>query len=91
MPVPMWQIVIPLLALAVLGYTIYRNVIPYPDSDQPAYWFPIVAGGWIALCVIVVVLAGGAAARVGRALTAEEGFMTDRATPGATTSETTHA
>ena len=26
MPVPMWQVIIPIIALVVLGYTIYRNV-----------------------------------------------------------------
>lgn len=82
MPVPMWQAVIPIAALGVLGYTIYRNVIPYPDSGQPAYWFPIVAGGWILLCIVVVTVAGGPAARVGEALAAEEGFMTERRTLG---------
>ena len=30
-----WEIVIPLLALVVLGYTIYRNVVPYP-TGRPA-------------------------------------------------------
>lgn len=78
MAVPMWQVIIPILGLGVLGYTIYRNVIPYPASGQPAYWFPIVAGGWIALCIVAVALSSGAAARLGHALTAEEGFMTDR-------------
>ena len=34
--VPMWQIVIPLLALVVLGYTLYRNVIPYPPTGAAA-------------------------------------------------------
>ena len=29
---PTWQIVIPILALVVLGYTLYRNVIPYPTE-----------------------------------------------------------
>ena len=32
MPVPTWQIVVPIAALVVLGYTLYRNVVPYPDS-----------------------------------------------------------
>ena len=48
MPVPTWEIVIPLLALVVLGYTLYRNVFPYPTAG-PAQWFPVVAFGWIAL------------------------------------------
>ncbi len=78
MAVPMWQVVIPVAALALLGYTIYRNVIPYPKSGPP-HWFPIVGAGWIALCTLVVLLAGGAAARLGASLAAEEGFATERA------------
>src|SRR4051794_12841767 len=42
MRVPMWEVVIPLAALVMLGYTIWRNVIPYPDA-APAKWFPVVA------------------------------------------------
>ncbi|MEP7091003.1 MAG: APC family permease [Nocardioidaceae bacterium] len=59
--VPQWQVVIPVLALLVLGYTIYRNVIPYP-TEGPARWFPVVAFGWLAL-VTVLALAFPAAAR----------------------------
>jgi amino acid transporter len=84
LPVPMWQIIIPLAALVVLGYTIYRNVWPYPamhgdgGAANPAFWFPIVAGGWLALCLLLVLMFGGAARKLGRSLAAEEGFMTDR-------------
>jgi hypothetical protein len=53
-------------------------VIPYPPSGQPAYWFPIVAGGWIALCVVLVLALPGPASVLGRRLAAEEGFMTER-------------
>ena len=47
--VPMWQIVIPIAAIVVLGYTLYRNVYPYPSGD--GYWFPIVGGAWLALVI----------------------------------------
>ena len=80
MTVPGWQIVFPLAALVVLGYTIYRNVLPYPKSGPP-HWFPIVAGGWILLCALVVVVARNAADRLGRSLAADEGFATERAAP----------
>ncbi len=73
MTVPMWQIVIPIAALVVLGYTIYRNVIPYP-TEGPPRWFPIVAGGWLLLAVIVVVAAPQLARRIGANLTAAEGI-----------------
>ena len=83
MPVPGWQIIVPIAALVVLGYTIYRNVWPYPPmhnpdgSQNPAYWFPIVAGGWLALCVLLVIVFGGAARRVGQRLAADEGLATE--------------
>ena len=52
MAVPKWEVVIPLAALVMLGYTIYRNVIPYPDA-APAQWFPVVAFGWLILVAVV--------------------------------------
>jgi amino acid transporter len=78
--VPQWEIVIPLAALVVLGYTLYRNVIPYPESG-PAQWFPVIAGGWIVLAVIAVLVAPGAARRLGERLAADEGFRTDTDRP----------
>jgi len=68
MRVPMWEIVIPLAGLVMLGYTIYRNVIPYPTSG-PAQWFPIVAFGWVILVAIVMLLSPGLAERLSRQLT----------------------
>ena len=38
MPVPMWQVMMPIAGLVVLGYTLYRNVIPYPTGA--AEWCP---------------------------------------------------
>ena len=84
MVVPAWQIIIPIAALIVLGYTIYRNVWPYPamhnpdGSENPAYWFPIVSGGWIALCILLVIVFGAASRRLGQRLTADEGFATEQ-------------
>ena len=73
MAVPMWQVVIPLAALALLGYTLYRNVIPYPSSG-PGHWFPIVAGGWLLAAIVAVLLAPATARRLGGRLTASEGL-----------------
>jgi amino acid transporter len=75
--VPQWEIVIPLAALVLLGYTLYRNVFPYPDSG-PARWFPVVAGGWILLSVIAVIAAPATARRLGERLAADEGFRTEQ-------------
>jgi amino acid transporter len=73
LPVPMWQIIVPILALVVLGYTLYRNVIPYPPSG-PARWFPVVAGIWLVAALVTVLVAPGFARRLGAALTAREGI-----------------
>jgi amino acid transporter len=73
LPVPMWQAVVPLLALVVLGYTLYRNVIPYPPSG-PGRWFPVVSGGWLVVALVAVIVAPGFARRLGAALTASEGI-----------------
>jgi len=71
--VPMWQVVVPAAALVVLGYTIFRNVAPYPAyTDGPAFWFPIVAGGWLVAGLVAVLAAPALAQRAGAALTAAE-------------------
>jgi amino acid transporter len=70
--VPMWQVIIPIAGIVVLGYTIYRNVYPYPAGD--GHWFPIVAGAWLAAAVIGVLLAPRTARRLGAALMSREGI-----------------
>jgi len=70
--VPMWQIVIPIAGLIVLGYTLYRNVIPYPTGD--GRWFPITAGVWLAAAIVAVMVAPRTARKLGAALAAREGI-----------------
>jgi len=67
MAVPMWEVVIPLAALVMLGYTMWRNVIPYPD-ENPARWFPIVAFGWVLLVAVVMIASPGLARRLSLSL-----------------------
>jgi amino acid transporter len=74
--VPMWQIVIPIAAVIVLGYTLWRNVIPYPTQD--ARWYPIVAGVWLLAAIVAVVVAPRTADRLGQALTAREGIAAEQ-------------
>ncbi|MEO6956404.1 MAG: APC family permease [Antricoccus sp.] len=91
MTVPSWQIVIPILTLIVLGYTLYRNVIPWPEGA--AQWLPIVAFGWLILVTIVVFAVPSLAKRLTRGLAAadhsaiidndsgpmtDEGFMSEK-------------
>lgn len=77
MPVPQWQIVIPLAAIVVLGYTIYRNIIPWPPAGV-ARNLPLTAGAWIVLSVLAVLAFPAAARKLGQRLAAEEGFATER-------------
>jgi amino acid transporter len=70
--VPMWQIIIPIAGLVVLGYTLYRNVIPYPTGDGA--WFPITSGVWLAVAIVAVIVAPRTARKLGAALAAREGI-----------------
>lgn len=70
--VPAWQIIIPAAGLVVLGYTLYRNVWPYPTGD--GRWFPITAGVWLVAAIVAVVAAPGTARKLGAALAAREGI-----------------
>jgi amino acid transporter len=72
LPVPMWQIIVPIAGLVVLGYTLYRNVWPWPAGS--AAWIPSVAGIWLVVAVIVVIFAAGTARKLGAALAAREGI-----------------
>jgi amino acid transporter len=78
--VPTWQIVIPLGALIVVGYTLYRNVWPYPamhgaaGATNPSFYLPIVCFIWIVLAVVLVIARPALARRAGERLTAEEGL-----------------
>ncbi|MGH3357341.1 MAG: APC family permease [Nocardioidaceae bacterium] len=67
MDVRRWEIVIPLLALVMLGYTMFRNVWPYPETGAER-WFPIVSFGWLALVAVVVIAFPGLARRLSAGL-----------------------
>jgi amino acid transporter len=70
--VPMWQIIVPVAGLVVLGYTLYRNVWPYPTGD--GRWFPIAGGVWLAVAIVAVIAAPRTARKLGAALAAREGI-----------------
>jgi amino acid transporter len=73
LPVPMWQVIVPIASLVVLGYTLYRNVYPYPTGT--ASWFPITSGIWLGVVIIAVIFAPGTARKLGAALAAREGIV----------------
>ena len=65
-----WQFVVPLVALVLLGYTLYANVWPVPPA--PVRYFPYIVAAWIVLAVVIAVALPGLSAKVGRSF-AEEG------------------
>ncbi len=71
-----WELIIPVAGIVVLGYTLYRNVIPYP-TEGAARWLPIVAALWLLLALLGVLAAPGLASRLGRKITEAEGLASD--------------
>jgi amino acid transporter len=65
---PLWEIVIPILAIVFVVYTIYKNVA---GTSPPYDRFPWIVLAWLALGGLIVVLAPGVARRIGEALTRE--------------------
>jgi len=59
------------LALIVIGYTLLRNVYPYP-TDATA-WYPIIAALWVA-GIFLTFVRNAATRRAGKRLMAEEGL-----------------
>jgi amino acid transporter len=50
---PRWEIVIPVLAVAFIGYVLYKNLVPAPASPYDV--FPYVAAAWLVLGAVLVV------------------------------------
>ncbi len=57
------EVVIPVLALGLIAYTLFRNVTPYPEGVAGLY--PALSAAWIVLGVLVVLLRPGAARHAG--------------------------
>jgi amino acid transporter len=69
-----WEVVVPIAGLIVLGYTLYRNVIPLPEGRNLIA--PVVAAVWLLAGLGFVLAAPRVARRAGEALTADEGLTT---------------
>jgi hypothetical protein len=67
-----WEVAIPVLGLALLGYTLYRNVIPWPSGS--ALWGPGLAIAVLAMVVMVVAARPSAAREAGAKLLRQQGF-----------------
>jgi amino acid transporter len=68
---PLWEIVIPLIGIAFVIYTIYRNVhgVPFPYDK-----FPFWVAGWLVVGLAFILLAPKLARRIGEALTRDAGL-----------------
>ncbi|GAA5140570.1 APC family permease [Pseudonocardia adelaidensis] len=67
-----WEIVVPALALVLLGYTLLRNVVPYPEGAAGIY--PAISAAWVLLGIVLVIVRPGASRRAGQLLTSSEGL-----------------
>ncbi|WP_375387977.1 APC family permease [uncultured Amnibacterium sp.] len=47
---PRWQIVVPILAIVLLGYTLYRNAV---GLEAPYSWFPYLVGVWLVIGIAI--------------------------------------
>jgi len=65
-----WEVVVPFLALVVLGYTLFRNVYPF----SAAGWYPIIATLWVIVGIVITFVRNAATQRAGEKLMAEEGL-----------------
>jgi amino acid transporter len=69
--VPVFEAIVPVAGIIVLGYTIYRSVWPFPVGA--ARWEPILAGVWLLIGVIGVFAAPSFSRRLGENLMTDEG------------------
>ncbi len=74
-----WEIVVPFLALVVIGYTLFRNVYPYPT--EAAKWYPIIAALWVVAGILITFVRYAATQRAGERFMAEEGLAAGTGPP----------
>lgn len=67
-----WEVIVPFLALVVIGYTLFRNVYPYPSGALK--WYPIIAAVWVVVGVLITFVRYAATQRAGERLMNEEGL-----------------
>ena len=73
-----WEVIVPVVALAILVYVIYANVYPVPDF--PFNIFPYVVAAWLVLGLGIVLLVPGLARRIGANLAEREGLAIEEST-----------
>jgi amino acid transporter len=67
-----WQVIIPVLAILILGYTLYSNIFPVPAP--PYNIFPYVALAWLLIGLIIVFVSPALVQRIGTHLEESEGL-----------------
>jgi hypothetical protein len=75
---PLWQAVVPVIAIAILAYVLYKQVdgVPFPYNR-----FPFVVGTWLLVGLAIVVMLPGLARRIGAGLAREEGLADEDTAP----------
>jgi amino acid transporter len=68
--VALWQAIVPVTAIVILVYVIYKNVHPKPP--HPYDTFPYAVLGWLVIGVLIAVLVPGLARSIGSRMTREE-------------------
>jgi amino acid transporter len=66
-----WRLIPPVLAIAILAYVLYRNVV---GQVFPFDWFPWVVAGWLAAGLVIVLGVPGLARRIGDGLSRMPGM-----------------
>ncbi len=67
-----WQWIIPVLAILVLGYTLYSNIFPIPTA--PYNIFPYVALAWLVVGLLIAFVSPTLVRRIGLHLEENEGL-----------------
>jgi amino acid transporter len=70
-----WQWVIPVLAILVLGYTLYSNIYPVPAP--PFNIFPYVALAWLVIGLLIVLISPALVRSIGLHLEENEGLRAE--------------
>ncbi|MEN3283214.1 MAG: hypothetical protein V7607_4354, partial [Solirubrobacteraceae bacterium] len=73
---PIWQLAIPIIAIAFLGYTIYKNV---KGTSFPYDRFPLVVAIWLVVGAAITVVFPRLTRSIGESLARREGISTDDA------------
>ena len=63
-----WEVIVPFLALVVIGYTLFRNVYPYPTGALA--WYPIIAAVWVIVGIVLTFVRNAATQQAGERMMA---------------------